>query len=200
MFRAGEVYISYQWYLNLSLRAGSQVKLSRRSLLKYSIATAALASGGAWLVSSASIDFKPMPRLTLKPQYQQVFWYLIPAFLEGAVASDDVARKQQVLANIDQAFSILEPHTQAELNQLLEILASRGGWLLLSAGAAQLSELSIAQRLLLLQQWQQHYLQLLRQAYQGLHELITAAWYGDPTAWPELAYHLPAQARGLVND
>lgn len=176
------------------------MKLSRRALLKYSIATVALATGGSWLVSSASIDFKPMARLALTPQQQQVFWYLIPAFLEGAVANDDVARKQQVLGNIDHAFAILEPHTQVELNQLLDILASRGGWLLLSAGAAQLSELSIQQRLLLLQQWQQHYLQLLRQAYQGLHELITAAWYGDPASWPDLEYQLPAQAKGLVND
>ncbi|WP_411993621.1 twin-arginine translocation signal domain-containing protein [Agarivorans sp. DSG3-1] len=176
------------------------MKLTRRKLLQYGTVTAAAVGGGSWLFSHYPLQFTPQAGLRLSAQHQQIFWALIPAFLEGGVAADDKPALQRVLANIDHAFAVLEPHTQAELRQLLDLLQSRGGWLLLSAGASQLSQLTLQQKLQILQQWQQHYLQLLRQAYQGLHELIMAAWYGDPVSWDQLNYQLPAQAKGLLND
>lgn len=176
------------------------MSISRRQLLKSSAAAAAFAGGGLWLFSDYPLSFKAGSQLSLSAEHQQIFWALMPAFLDGAFTADDQQTMYRVLSNIDHAFAILEPHTQAELSQLLDLIQSRGGWLLLSAGASQLSELPLPQKLDLLQLWQQHYLQLLRQAYQGLHELIMAAWYGDPASWAPINYQLPARAKGLLND
>jgi len=176
------------------------VALKRRQLLKYAALVSAFAGGGTWLVADFPVTFEPAEQLKLKASEQQIFWWFIPAFLDGVIEPQDSQAKRALLQRIDQAFQGLSPATQAELRQLLELLASRAGWLLLSAGLTPLSELSLQQRLLLLEQWQQHYLQLLRQAYQGLHEIIYAAWYGDPTTWPAISYQLPAAAKVLFDD
>lgn len=174
--------------------------LKRRKLLKYAALVSAFAGGGTWLVADFPVTFKPAAKLHLSASEQQVLWWFIPAFLDGVSEAEDNQAKRALLQRIDQVFQALSPATQAELRQLLELLASRAGWLLVSAGLTPLSELSLQQRLLLLEQWQQHYLQLLRQAYQGLHEIIYAAWYGDPRTWSAISYQLPAAAKVLFDD
>jgi hypothetical protein len=34
---------------------------------------------------------------------------------------------------------------------------------------------------------------LLRVAYFALHELVFAAWYGDPQSWPRIGYPGPPE-------
>ncbi len=174
--------------------------LNRRKLLKYATVASAFAGGGAWLVADFPAVFEPTAQLHLSATEQQVLWWFIPAFLDGVVEPQGNQAKRALLQRIDQAFRLLSPATQAELQQLLELLASRAGWLLLSAGVTPLSELSLQQRFQVLERWQQHYWQLLRQAYQGLHEIIYAAWYGDPSSWPAISYQLPAAAKVLFDD
>ncbi len=54
-----------------------------------------------------------------------------------------------------------------------------------------LVELSVASRLQLLTSWRDSYLTLLQQAYNGLRELLLAAYYGQPQHWQALAYQAP---------
>jgi hypothetical protein len=42
-----------------------------------------------------------------------------------------------------------------------------------------------------LQRWERSRSRLLRSAYDGLHQLILAAWYGNPRAWPAIGYPGP---------
>ena len=44
-----------------------------------------------------------------------------------------------------------------------------------------------------LARWKESRFDLLRSAYLGLHELIIAAWYGNPRAWPRIGYPGPPE-------
>ncbi|WP_051326492.1 hypothetical protein [Aliagarivorans taiwanensis] len=103
----------------------------------------------------------------------------------------DAQQLHNLLQAIDQAYGYLPASTQQELSQLLDLLHRRGSFLLLSAGMSDLSKFSINQRIQLLNYWRFHSLALLNQAYQGLHELVMASWYGDSANWPALDYQLP---------
>ncbi|WP_432455220.1 twin-arginine translocation signal domain-containing protein [Agarivorans sp. QJM3NY_29] len=176
------------------------MSISRRQFLQGATAIAAMAGGGQWLFASYPLRYQANPQLALSAQHQQILLALIPVFVQGQFSDQDDLAMLRILNNVDVAISGLAAHSRAELHQLLDLLQSRGGWLLLSAGSSQLSELSTQQKIVLLRTWQMHYLQLLRQTYQGLHELIMAACYGDPEVWPLLAYQLPAQVKGLFHD
>jgi len=43
--------------------------------------------------------------------------------------------------------------------------------------------------------WQHSRLALLRSAYDGLHQLVLAAWYGNSRAWPAIGYPGPPSLR-----
>ncbi|MBU2115816.1 MAG: hypothetical protein KKE94_18805, partial [Gammaproteobacteria bacterium] len=78
-----------------------------------------------------------------------------------------------------------------ELNQLFNLLANRISQLGLTGHISSLPDLSIAQRLQLLNQWRDSYLALLQQAYHGLRELLYGAYYGQIEHWQALGYTAP---------
>jgi hypothetical protein len=43
----------------------------------------------------------------------------------------------------------------------------------------------------MLARWQASRVSLLRSAYGGLHQLLLAAWYGNPLAWQAIGYPGP---------
>jgi hypothetical protein len=42
-----------------------------------------------------------------------------------------------------------------------------------------------------LERWRASRFALLQSAYQALHQLILAAWYGNPASWPATGYSGP---------
>jgi hypothetical protein len=118
---------------------------------------------------------------------------LLPALLYAGLPQDttfaaNVARTQVAVAD----FMPFLPHRQQrELQQLFTLLANRLGQLAVTGHLTRLTELTVAQRIQLLNQWRDSYMTLLQQAYHGLRELLYGAYYGQPEHWQALAYSAP---------
>ena len=85
----------------------------------------------------------------------------------------------------------LHPNTQEEVRELFSLLNfAPARWLI--AGVRQpWSEAGADDIAAFLQGWRLSRWQLLQSAYQALHELIFAAWYAQPAAWPAMGYPGP---------
>ena len=119
---------------------------------------------------------------------------LLPALLYGALPQDATLASTELNRSktaIGDFLPFLPLRQQQELNQLFNLLANRISQLGLSGHLSSLPELSIAQRLQLLNQWRDSYLALLQQAYHGLRELLYGAYYGQSEHWQALAYTAP---------
>ena len=116
---------------------------------------------------------------------------LIPVFLHGALASDTPAAQAQIVQVRDDILNFvpfLSLDAQHELQQLFGLLQHRLARLALTGYLSTLAELDLAQRIALMSSWRESYIKLLQDAWQGLKELCTGAFYGDPTQWPLLRY------------
>src|SRR5690606_8164808 len=94
---------------------------------------------------------------------------LLPALLYGALSQDATlaaAELERTKTAIGDFLPFLPLRQQQELNQLFNLLAK--SQLGLTGHISSLPDLSIAQRLQLLNQWRDSYLALLQQAYHGL--------------------------------
>ena len=119
---------------------------------------------------------------------------VLPALLYGALPQDATlasAELNRTKTAIGDFLPFLPLRQQQELNQLFNLLANRISRLGLSGHLSSLPELSIAQRLQLLNQWRDSYLALLQQAYHGLRELLYGAYYGQSEHWQALGYTAP---------
>ncbi|HEY0923030.1 hypothetical protein [Rheinheimera pacifica] len=119
---------------------------------------------------------------------------LLPALLYGALPQDATLAATELSRTktaISDFIPFLPQRQQQELHQLFNLLANRVTQLALTGHIAALPQLSIAQRLQLLNQWRGSYLSLLQQAYHGLRELLYGAYYGQSEHWQALAYTAP---------
>jgi len=119
---------------------------------------------------------------------------LLPALLYGALpqdatlASTELNRSKTAIADF---LPFLPLRQQQELNQLFNLLAKHITRLGLTGHFSSLAELTINQRLQLLNHWRDSYLSVLQQAYHGLRELLYGAYYGQSEHWQALAYTAP---------
>ncbi|ADN77594.1 conserved hypothetical protein [Ferrimonas balearica DSM 9799] len=157
----------------------------RQFLLAGLVGTAAVATGVVlWPVE------KPMPGLT-DPQARVLRALVVPV-LEGAAPTAQLdAQADTIVANVAHTIATLPEGSQAQLNQLFDLLENRLGALALTGSLTPLLARQPEQLAAMLEQWRQHFLDTLVIAYQGLKELIQAAWYADPAHWPSLAYQKP---------
>jgi hypothetical protein len=119
---------------------------------------------------------------------------ILPALLLGALPADpqqqQVALEQTRNAALE-FLPFLPKRTQAELSQLFLLLSQQLTRLALTGHLLAIGELTIAQRLQLLEDWRTSYLALLQQAFNGLRALLLGAYYGQPAQWPALGYQPP---------
>lgn len=119
---------------------------------------------------------------------------LLPVFLNGVLPEDEAARTQKIARTIEGiklAMTRLPPHTLDELKDLFALLNSKMATLAFAGSFAQLNELSFSQKTALIESWRTSYLSLLNTAYEGLKELVFAAFYGNPDNWVILNYKKP---------
>ena len=98
-----------------------------------------------------------------------------------------------VIQNIDSAIPLLSQATQQELRELLDLLASIAGRLLVarvwldwqSATSNSIDEF--------LNEWRESSLALLQVAYRGLHKLIIGSYYAEVSTWSSIGYAGPPQ-------
>ncbi|MBC7955199.1 MAG: hypothetical protein H7Y33_04920 [Cytophagales bacterium] len=165
--------------------------MQRRSFLKLGVgATAALV-----LVGGGAALFQPGLRGgQLTPSGREVFAAVARAVLDGSLPEEPAQRTEALQAHLQRLDGVLAafpPVVQAELSQLLAILAAAPGRIAFAGLHAPWPQASVTQIQATLQGLRTSSLALRQQAYHALRDLTNAAYYADPQAWRLMGYPGP---------
>ncbi len=119
---------------------------------------------------------------------------LAQVVLDGALPSEPALRAsalREVVDAFDRAISGLAPAVRDEIDQLLGTLRFRPARWALAGLWDPLDEASAPAIAAFLTRWRESRFELLRAGYQALTQLIHAAWYDNPRAWPAIGYPGP---------
>jgi hypothetical protein len=158
--------------------------MKRRWLLLGAVSGAMLALGGGTfaLMRPGVHDAK------LTAAGRDVFAGAARGLLEGTMRDGEI---EALLGRIDALVAALPPHAQAELSQLLALLASAPGRRAFAALDPPWSQATVPQVQNALQSMRLSGLSLRQQAYQALHDIVGAAYFSEPAAWGLLGYPGP---------
>lgn len=165
--------------------------MQRRTWLKLGVVTAAglaLVGGGLALRAPA---WTPEG---LGATGRAVFEAVARAVLDGSLPEPTAERDAALLAwfsRLDDSIAALPPHTQAELAQLLSVLAIAPGRWALAGLATDWPDASVAQVQAALTDMRHSRVALRQQAYFALRDLTAAAYFSDPSTWMALGYSGP---------
>jgi hypothetical protein len=166
--------------------------MQRRRWLKLGLASAAvLALGGGAL----SLLEPGLQQARLSPAGRTVFMAVGGAMLDGSLPSDNAGRQAALagmLERIDVLIAGLPAHAQAELSQLLALLASSPGRRGLAGVADDWRTASLSDIQAGLQSMRTSRVSLRQQAYHALHDITGGAYFSDPSTWAMLGYPGPA--------
>jgi hypothetical protein len=170
------------------------VKPTRRRFLAAGVLGATLLAGAGWF-RAASRSIAP-GRAALGRDAEAIVAAIVPVMLDGVLPAEAPTRRNAVdetIAGVDAAIAGLPPIAQQELARLFTLLAlapvrvallhSSGGWPQADGGDVQR----------FLERMRSSDSSLLRSAYDAIHQLIFAAWYGNPRAWAAIGYSGPPQ-------
>ena len=118
------------------------------------------------------------------------------AVLDKSIPADEGARQTALnglLARIDTLVTGLPPHAQAELSQLLSLLASSGGRRALAGLSQPWADAPVADIQRALQGMRLASLALRQQAYGALHDITASAYFSDEATWSLLGYPGPVK-------
>jgi hypothetical protein len=170
---------------------------SRRSFLKAGIAgAAALALARSLSASSPAPASAHQAELT--PDARAMFAAVIPVFLDGAlpVGGEAADARAQTLAAVEEAIAGLPPASRAELAGLFSLLSfAPTRWIATGIWSAW-PHAPTGAIAAFLDRWRSSRFALLRSAYGALHQLVFAAWYAQPRAWPAIGYGGPPSLLG----
>ena len=165
--------------------------MQRRTLIKLGAASAMVLTviGGAAALIQPGLD-----RGALTPTGREVFRAVglgvLDKTLPEQVAAKDVALTA-LLGRIDVLISALPPATQAELSQLLSILASSVGRRALAGLNASWASANATDVQAALQDMRSSSLAIRQQAYAALHDITAGAYFSEPATWSMLGYPGP---------
>lgn len=167
--------------------------MRRRSFLALGITgTAALAAAGWWFALRGPARG---PRV-LDDEAVAVVSAIVPAVLDGALPPSGHERQAALAAAVDavcRAIEELQPTARGEIAQLFALLALPLARRAFAGVAPPWPEASIAEIAAFLDRWRDSGWALKRSAYDALHQLILAAWYGDERSWRAIGYPGPPQ-------
>jgi len=165
--------------------------MQRRSLFKLSLASAAVlvVAGGAATWWQPGFDDG-----VLTPSGRELFAAVGVAILDKSLPAKSYERQAAIAGLIDRIETLaiaLPPHAQAELSQLLSLLASTPGRLALAGlkppwAVANLEEVQNA-----LVDMRLSRSAMRQQAYAALHDISTGAYFADASSWAALGYPGP---------
>ena len=168
--------------------------MQRRTLLKLGLTSAAV------LVVAGGAASRWQPGLqadaSLSPGGREVFLAIGRGVLDKSLPQETDARQvalDGLLGRIDTLVQALPPHAQAELSQLLSVLASAPGRLALAGLRQPWAQASVADLQQALQDMRLSALALRQQAYGALHDIATGAYFADAATWPLLGYPGPME-------
>lgn len=147
-----------------------------------------------WL--RGTYDHGPASRTTagLDPAGAAIMAAIVPVVLDGALPTDPAGRASAVtdtVANVARAVSGLAPAAQNELAELFSLLSLPPTRIALAGVKTPWEDASPEAVAAFLDRWRTSGWALLRSAYDALHQLVLAAWYGNPRAWPAIGYPGP---------
>lgn len=160
--------------------------LNRRGLLKFSLG-ATLFLGGASLLG-CSAEAPASGFAVLRKADLPLLRAITPVILAGAAPA---SATEAVLARLDDTLASLSPEMLALTRQLFDVLAlplTRGPLTGIWGAWEQASPADIRAFLL---RWQDSALNLLRQGYCSLLQLLLMAWYSLPESWGACGYPGP---------
>jgi hypothetical protein len=162
----------------------------RKWLALGAVSAAVLAVGGGGLAL-----LRPgLDREQLSPAGREVFRAVGRAMLAGSWPAQPEAFRTAIeewLARVDALVFGLPPHAQAELSQLLAVLASGAGRALLAGLREPWHEAPVPAIQEALQSMRVSSMSLRLQAYQALHDITSGAYFSDAQTWGLLGYPRP---------
>lgn len=168
--------------------------MQRRSLLKLGAASTALLLVGGGAITA------------LRPAWVQghlsagargVFLAVGRAMLDGALAAGETQPALEAMVQrIEALVAALPPHAQAELSQLLALLDTAPGRRLLAGLERPWQEASVEDIQAALQSMRFSRLALRQQAYLALHDIVSGAYFSEPSTWAVLGYPGPVAVGG----
>ena len=165
--------------------------MDRRRLLILGVVSAAALALGGGVVALLQPGLQD-GRLTRSGR--TVFAGLSRGLLDGSLPAGPDAMRVAIdglLERIDALVAALPPHAQSELSQLLAILASSAGRRVLARLDTPWQSATVADIQQSLQTLRVSGLDLRRQAYQALHDIVGSAYFSDPGTWSFLGYPGP---------
>lgn len=166
--------------------------LKRRQFIRNSLAVSAVALGGVaalQLYQQGQLDYSNTEdKAFLTKDYQILLSVLIPVLSSGIPQQPAVA---VTIDNIDNAIALLPLRTQDELRQLFDSLTLSFGRLLLAQIWVNWQAADVQQLQQFLLDMREHSLQLLQDAYIGLHKIVLGAVYAEQEPWAAIDYPGP---------
>lgn len=165
--------------------------LQRRSFLKLGIGAAvvlAVAGGAIALIKPGLVNGR------LSPSARLLMARVGQAMLQGTVPADAQAQQKAIdgiLQRTDSFTAGLPEHVQAELSQLLGLLATAAGRRGIVGLSASWEDATVVQTSAALQAMRESGTALRIQAYQGLHDLVFVPYFSGEESWPALGYPGP---------
>ncbi|QIB50204.1 twin-arginine translocation pathway signal protein [Pseudomonas sp. OIL-1] len=168
------------------------IRLNRRGLLKLGVgASVALSTAGLVATITGSTPDQPHAGMkVLRSVDLPVLALLFPAFIGPHPKLDDVAI-QAAIRQLDFTLAHSSAQTQKEALQLLGLLSfapTRGP---LTGIWGAIEQASPAEIDTFLQRWRDSRLDLLRQGYKALGQLLLMSWYALPQSWEAAGYPGP---------
>ncbi len=166
--------------------------MQRRTWLKLGLGAAAVlaVAGGAVIMVTPGLEKTGV----LSAAGKTVFAAVGRATLQGSLPKDSTQAQKALSAMVERIgilTSQLPPHAQDELSQLLALLHTSAGRIGLAGLSSDWAEASDADIQQALQGMRVSRLELKRQAYQALHDIVGAAYFSDASTWGLLGYPGP---------
>jgi hypothetical protein len=114
--------------------------------------------------------------------------------LDGALPAAGLERREAIdetVGNVARAIAGLPPAAQRELGELFALLGFGPARIALARVGPPWTEASPDEVGAFLDRWRMSGFALLRSAYDALHQIVLAAWYGNPRSWPAIGYGGP---------
>jgi hypothetical protein len=167
--------------------------MQRRRWLQLGLASAVTLT----TLGGAAVLWQPaMVHNRLSEAGRTVITALGAAFLEGNLPTSDAARVlafNGLCVRTEALINALPRHSQAELTQLLSLLAHPAGRLGLMGLRQSWADAPVASVQQALQSMRTSSVSLRLQAYLALHDILGSAYFSDSSTWVQLGYPGPQE-------